>query len=75
MAPLAVGLAIMPSDSVQETQVVGAGERADCLPLCLHYQVSVGRELTLEPMKLCQALPDCDELSPFGNCFCQLKFV
>lgn len=32
MAPLTVGLAIVPSDSVQETQVVGAGERADCLP-------------------------------------------
>lgn len=47
MAPLAVGLAIMPSDSVQETQVVGAGERAHCLPLCLHYQASVGRKLTL----------------------------
>ncbi len=51
MAPLAVGLAIVPSDSVQETQVVGAGERADCLPLCLHYQVLVGRKLTLEPIE------------------------
>ncbi len=51
MAPLTVGLAIVPSDSVQETQVVGAGERADCLPLCLHYQVSVGRKLTLEPIE------------------------
>lgn len=50
MASLTVGLAIVPSDSVQETQVVGAGERADCLPLCLHYQVSVGRKLTLEPI-------------------------
>lgn len=51
MAPLTVGLAIVPSDSAQETQVVGAGERADCLPLCLHYQVSVGRKLTLEPIE------------------------